>query len=599
MSPRPLQTRPDPGGWGSVATIRRRAGRRRALGALFGLVLLLAPLAAVAGPLRGDTNCDGRLDETDLATLLAHLFGVPTSCAGVDVNGDGAVSTADIIALMQLLPPQPPTSTPTATEMILTPTASAVPTETATAPTPTGTPPTATETPPDTDTPTRSATPSVTRTPEPPTPTVSSTASGTRTGTATPSPTGPGGTPTDTRRPTRTPTGTETPTFTRTATRTPTRTRTRTPTDTPLPTFTRRRTLTPTPVESFTPTGTPPTAMPGTPTHTSSPTPTSSVTTPVIGTPTATPSRTDTATGPTQTETRTLTPTRTGTETRTPSRTRTLTPTLTPSNTRPPTSTQTPSRTATSTRTVTETRTPSVTRTQTLTRTPTQTRTETLTPTLTPTRTQTRTPTATVPRPVGPEITYFGIATADNRVRTPSGQTQDGVPIFDWPTQAGFIIVVETRNGTSNRLAGSCGTMGAPECLSGVAALQVIAKNALGNGSAEVCDDTPPLIGGVPAANGFDFSADPQVTNAINDFACRFDVHASSNLACTFDELGNFAFVRDRPGDPVVSNVQFCTAPAVGQELRFPPGPTRLKARVLDVNGNVGNVAELVVETLK
>jgi hypothetical protein len=199
-----------------------------------------------------------------------------------------------------------------------------------------------------------------------------------------------------------------------------------------------------------------------------------------------------------------------------------------------------------------------------------------------------------VPRPFGPEITYFGIAAGFNVVQTPTGVTNDGVPLYDWPTQAGFIIVVEGRPGTSNRPLATCGTMSAPTC-GDRAAVQLLSDRPLGDGSVAVCDTTVPDIGGVPAVPGLDFGPSQSTTDAINDFACRFDVHLTSETACTFDELGNFSFVRNRPGDPVRTTVQFCSAPAIGQELALKSGVTRLRVQLLDTAGNIGNNAELAV----
>jgi hypothetical protein len=208
---------------------------------------------------------------------------------------------------------------------------------------------------------------------------------------------------------------------------------------------------------------------------------------------------------------------------------------------------------------------------------------------VTPTRTQTRTPTPTIPRPFGPEITFFGIASADNVIRTPNGETNDGVPLYDWPTQAGFIVVVEARAGTSNRIPDfRCGIMDTPDC-GGRAPLQIIADRSLGNGSTAVCDTTLPDIGGVPAVPGLVFGSDEFTTDAINDLACRFDHHPQPNVACTFDALGNFAYADSR------STSQFCSVPAIGQELAFKSGITRLKVQVADIVGNIGSMAEIAI----
>lgn len=481
---------------------RRRAGLGRAIVALFGVALLVAARLAHADLLLGDTNCDGRVDQSDFAALVAALFGADNGCAGVDVNGDGRVSAADMIAeIEQLAAPPTPTETPTAT-----------PTVTSTAP-PTATP---------TVTPTRTITPGG--------PTLTATQ-----------------TPTNTKRPSRTATGTETPTASRTATRTKTPTRTQTPTITPSP---RRGTSTATPTS--TPTG---------PTPTGSPPPV-------------------------------------GTATRTPSVTKTPSRTVTPSSTRTPSRTATSTRTITATRTATFTPVPPNTRTPTPTRPPTSTRTATSTLTASRTPTITRTPTATVPRPFGPEINFFGIATADNRVLTPTGQTDDGLPLYDFPNDFGFIIVAEGRPGTSGKALAACGLMNSVtgQCGNGRAAVQILFDHQLGNGSPKVCDVTPPDdIGGVPAVPSLTFDQSQMVIDAINDIACRFDSHPSTDVACTLNALGNYSFVHYTVvGDPTNTTLQYCT-PVVGSEISFQSGITRMKLQIQDTDGNVGNQAEIAV----
>ncbi len=160
-----------------------------------------------------DANCDQRVDETDVATVVAVILGAPNTCETTDANGDGRVSIADataiIMALRAAILPTP-TQTPTAT---VTATATRSPTM--------GTP---TRTPTGTRTPTRTLTPTITRT-------------GIPTRTATP-------TRTTTRTPTISPTATRTRTGT--ATRTATRTRTVTPSPSITPTATATRTRTPT-----------------------------------------------------------------------------------------------------------------------------------------------------------------------------------------------------------------------------------------------------------------------------------------------------------------------------------------------------------------
>ncbi len=180
-------------------------------------------------------------------------------------------------------------------------------------------------------------------------------------------------------------------------------------------------------------------------------------------------------------------------------------------------------------------------------------------------------------------------------MRTPTGQTDDGIPIYDFPNPFGFIIVVEGRPGTSGRSLVACGVFEKPGCQSGVASVQILANRPLGNGSPAVCDTTEPNIGGVPGVSSLTFDGSPAVNDAINDLACRFDSHETSATACTFDELGNFAYVRDRPGDPVKSTLQYCNVPVVGSEIAFPSGLTRLKVQLVDSSGNIGNQAVIAI----
>jgi hypothetical protein len=198
-----------------------------------------------------------------------------------------------------------------------------------------------------------------------------------------------------------------------------------------------------------------------------------------------------------------------------------------------------------------------------------------------------------MPRPAGAEVIFFGIATADNHVRTPIDQTDDGVPIYDFPNDFGFIIVVEARAGTNGRPPGNCGLMGQLVCNDGLSSVQVISNHSLGNGSTAVCDVGPPPdlpIGGVPGIPSFTYDGSSATNNAITDFGCRFDLHTMTTFACTLDPLGNYSFVK---GNTTLR--QYCTSPVVGGELAFPSGLTRLKVRVEDATGTVGNTVEIAI----
>jgi hypothetical protein len=344
----------------------------------------------------------------------------------------------------------------------------------------------------------------------------------------------------------------------------------------------------PTPVPTATSTSTRgPTASP-TPTsdRTLTPTPTRS-TTPMrtSRTPSATPTRTSRT--PTRTRTRTSTAGFTpGTPTPSPTRTRTTRASTTPTITRTPTRT----------RLATLTRSPTVTRTPTMTRTASRTRAGTSTPTGTRTPTRTRTPsqtrTASPTGGVGPDVSFFGVAKPDDRLDEPVGTTPQGVPIYARPFGNSFNLVVEGRPGITRRPVGRSAFNYAPGDESVLPDLQIIVSRNLGeNPTRAVCDNMPPIIGGVPSSPGFDGSL--LVTEAINDFACRFvdgdnqPIGRSEGEACTRFADGEFRFVDDS------STVQFCAQIAV--PLSFPEGDTTVSVRLRDTSGSVGPEARIVV----
>jgi hypothetical protein len=131
---------------------------------LFVVALVVIGLTRVvwAGPLAGDANCDGEVNEADIEAVMAVLFGPPSDCPNADVNGDGAYSAADLVGVLLAFGPPAPTTTPTPTPTItLSPTPSLTPSITTT-PSRTGTP---TRTGSPTRTPTITRTPSATATP--------------------------------------------------------------------------------------------------------------------------------------------------------------------------------------------------------------------------------------------------------------------------------------------------------------------------------------------------------------------------------------------------------------------------------------------------
>ena len=355
-------------------------------------------------------------------------------------------------------------------------------------------------------------------------------------------------------------------------------------------------TFTPVPPTS-TPTATDTPSPTATATETRTPSPTPSVTRTRTATRTATPTRTFTASPtpsrtspppPSPTHTRTPTPAATGTATRTPPNS--STPTRSGTATVTPLISSTPSRTPTRTRTTSAspTRTPSGAMTPTRTRTPTVS--GTVAPSPTPTRTRTTAPTPTPSgESRGPEITFFGLTRADDMVLDPTG-TIDGRPLYQPTFGFGFSLVVEVKAGASRRPPGlsTYVTGGLPD-------LQIQVTRPLGDASAVVCDDTPPFLGGVPAVDPPLFSDEPSVADRINDLACRFIDGSGEKTgrqcgelaACVLGTDGQFGCAE------TASRFQYCGF--IGQALSFLPGDTLVTARVRDTGGNLGAAKQMVV----
>lgn len=405
-----------------------------------------------------------------------------------------------------------------------------------------------------------------------------------------------------TATPTRTPTGSDA---------SPTASKTLTPSPTPTHTIEGTRTSTVTPSSTPTPTESPTASVAASPSATGSPshTPTASPTITNSPSPSASVAPTRSLT-PTRTAsaTRTLTTTRTPTRTTTP--TWTLAGTFTPSatQTRTITRTPTPTFTVTMTRTSSPTRTPTSTftasRTPTLTRTPTHTFTPSLTPTVTGTPTATGTPTRTPTLAPGPNITFFGLARADNTVVEPSGTDDNGVPIYQRSAGSGFIIVVEAKPGANGAILGRCNMSYDAFNPAVRPDIQILSNRAIGAGDPAVCDGelarptgtgcgaSPPQLvqfGGIPAVDPPTFEpASQAVADALNDFGCRMAFFASDG-PCTFSAAGNPRFVAaDSAG-------QFCTEGTVVGAEGFHSGDTLLTARWRDASGSLGPARQIIV----
>ena len=167
----------------------------------------------------------------------------------------------------------------------------------------------------------------------------------------------------------------------------------------------------------------------------------------------------------------------------------------------------------------------------------------------------------------------------------------DGTPIFLRTLPQGFFIVVEARPGPSGRPVATSTFNWSPSDPNVLPDLQILVSRPLGDGSTAVCDrgQTSDFIGGVPAVDPPSFGGTQFASDAINDLSCRFDARRASADACTRNRFQEERFV-DRD-----STVQFCTSVGVGVEIAFPPGDTRVTARLRDTLGQPGLPASIIV----
>jgi hypothetical protein len=188
-------------------------------------------------------------------------------------------------------------------------------------------------------------------------------------------------------------------------------------------------------------------------------------------------------------------------------------------------------------------------------------------------------------------ITFLGLTRADDALIQPvgmSGTTPIYRPLFGY----GFSIVVEAKPGASGASVSTTASTFSP---GGAPDLQIQVTRPLGNGSTIVCDNEPPILGGVPATNPPSFADDPTITDRLNDLGCRFIDGGGKTQArgcdtvtsCVLGTDGQFGCVA---GD---SKVQFCGF--MGQILAFPSGDTTVTVRVRDTRGNPGPPRQIIV----
>jgi hypothetical protein len=220
-------------------------------------------------------------------------------------------------------------------------------------------------------------------------------------------------------------------------------------------------------------------------------------------------------------------------------------------------------------------------------------------PTPTPTRTLRATPTETAtpaPSPTlgpGANIGFMGILRADETLLPPAGYDAIGRPVYVRQSGFGFDLVIEAKPGTNGAAVGRVAFSYDPTEPSRRPDLQVEVSQKLGDGSAKVCDNMTGDFGGIPGFDPPDFAVTQQISDALNDFGCRFNDGKGTagprdlDSACVLFPDGTFNFV-----DPE-SQLQYCAT--IISPMQFPEGDTIVTARVRDESELVGPERQIVI----
>jgi hypothetical protein len=207
------------------------------------------------------------------------------------------------------------------------------------------------------------------------------------------------------------------------------------------------------------------------------------------------------------------------------------------------------------------------------------------TPTASPPATVAPTSTAT-PQP--PEISYFGVARADDLPLDPIAVDAAGRPVFARVQGQGMTVVLEAKRGGRPLDPLAFDPTGGP------LGVEFLVSRPLGDGSVAVCDIQPPDIGGVPGTDPPVFSDAPAVLNAISDLGCRVNDgtgaprgRAETDACTRVEPTSEYGFV------DASSDLQYCLP--IAQPWSFPMGDTIVAARVRDTAGLISAVSEIVV----
>lgn len=199
-------------------------------------------------------------------------------------------------------------------------------------------------------------------------------------------------------------------------------------------------------------------------------------------------------------------------------------------------------------------------------------------------------------------MTYLGVMSRVDGCLCCNGSCPNGTPtpVFDDQHRQVFqlntgqgLIVVEGGVGLGQVTPGTSLQSGPPDNRPD---LQIETTQAMGNGSAAVCDTGPTSTGGggvfpilVP---DFTLESNPQpnpgtITGALADFACRFEYHPAGALCTSFGDLATQRYLGSG------SILQFCDA--ISANAAFLPGESIVTVRLRDINGSTGPTAQIVV----
>lgn len=187
--------------------------------------------------------------------------------------------------------------------------------------------------------------------------------------------------------------------------------------------------------------------------------------------------------------------------------------------------------------------------------------------------------------PIGPIVSFIGAARADGSPAEAESVDKHGVATYLSSVGSGFMLVIEGKPGLSGLDPGRSVYSYEPDDPSKRPDLQVESSRDLGDGSPAVCDRRRPNLGGIPGIHPANFGDSKRVSDALNDFGCRFETFVESDSSCTVAATGDYAF-RNKE-----TTTQFCMI--VARAWAFPVGDTVLTVRLRDTEGNLGPPKQL------